>query len=116
MNLIRSKLVNKSRKDHCCDYCGCKIEKGTSYLNDTIVFDERMYNWKSHPECADIGAFMFQHNICDGDGVTSDWFEDFVCRRLLDDGIYTREDVKKMSYYDMAKLAYSDLKEDKLKP
>ena len=115
MDLIRSKLIKKSRKNHCCDYCGCKIEKGTSYLNDTIVYDDRMYTWKSHPECADVGDFMFRHGVYDGDGVTVDWFEDFVSRRLFEGGGYTRDDVRKMSYYEMAKMAYNDLKENKLK-
>lgn len=48
-------------------------------------------------------------------GVTSDWFEDFVCRRLYQECGYKKEDVKKMSYYEMAKFAYNDLKENKLK-
>lgn len=115
MNLISSTLVKRSRKKHRCDYCGCEIEKGVQYYNDTIVFDGGIYNWKSHPECADIGSFMYQHGIYDDEGVSSDWFEDFVSRRLFEGGRYTKEDVHKMSYYEMAKIAYNDLKENKLK-
>ena len=116
MPCINHIIVNKSRKKHHCDFCGCEIKIGTSYVKDTNVFDGRIYTWKSHPECSAVGSFMFCHDIHDGDGVTSDWFEDFVCRRLFENGGYTREDVKKMSYYDMSKLAYNDLEEGKLKP
>lgn len=115
MDVISSTIVKKSRKKHRCDFCGCEIEKGTSYHNSTNVFDGYMYIWKSHQECAAVGNFMYHNGIHDGDGVTSDWFEDFVCRRLFEGGGYTKEDVRKMSYYEMAKLAYNDLKENKLK-
>lgn len=115
MNVIAAKIVKKARKQHCCDYCNCKIEEGTLYHKDTCVFDGRIYTWKSHPECCEIGNFMYYNGIHNGDGVTSDWFEDFVCRRLFEECGYTREDVSKMSVYEAAKMAYNDLKENKLK-
>lgn len=116
MSCISHIVVNKSRKKHRCHLCGCEIEVGTSYIKNTGVFDDYIYTSKFHPECDAIGSFMYRHGLHNGDGVTPDWFEDFVCRRLFEGGGYTREDVKKMSYYDMAKLAYNDLKEGKLKP
>lgn len=115
MTVIALKLIKKARKSHNCDYCNCKIEEGTPYHNDTCVFDGYMYTWKSHPECREVGNFMAWKGIHDGNGVTSDWFEDFVCRRLYQECGYKKEDVKKMSYYEMAKFVYNDLKENKLK-
>jgi hypothetical protein len=47
---IRCKVV-KCRKDHCCEWCGEDIEKGTEAKNRTYKFEGELNHAWMHLEC-----------------------------------------------------------------
>lgn len=66
----------KARKEHRCDYCNGKIEKGEKYQNSTHVHDD-LYTWKAHLSCQELAEKMEMFKDCP-DGVTEGDFSDFV--------------------------------------
>lgn len=64
-------------KYHKCNFCGGKIEKGTQYQRQGIVFEHRVYTWKSHYRCLDLCSKLNMYDNCD-DGVTGDDFYEYV--------------------------------------
>ena len=48
--IIKSKEM-KARKDHKCDWCSSTIHKGQIYKRDTIVYDDKIYDWLSCGKC-----------------------------------------------------------------
>lgn len=52
-----TKLKNedrKAKKEHTCNFCLCKIEKGTEYNYSAYKLDADFYDWKAHHHCFDI--------------------------------------------------------------
>ncbi|MDY4943192.1 MAG: hypothetical protein SO082_08340 [Candidatus Limisoma sp.] len=73
-----------ARKEHQCELCGCKINKGQKYYRQTNIYDGCIYEWIEHEECHQISAELDMYGVCDiDDGLSSD---DFVT--VLDDYIY----------------------------
>lgn len=82
-------LTNKdifARKEHQCDWCGQKIEKGEKYNYQTFIFDGKFCNWYSHLPCSRVVDAIWDY--CDPDeGMGSDEFcqgcadvcRDFIC-------------------------------------
>lgn len=70
METISSNLV-KARKNHTCDWCGGKIEVGTTYRKQFLKDDEP-YTWKNHIYCEEIASCL---DMFDDGGVTE---SDFV--------------------------------------
>ena len=73
---IISQKVKKAKKEHTCDWCQCKIDKGEEYQNTTLKFND-LYIWKSHLHCTKIYQEL-KMDTYDGDGVDSDTFMEFV--------------------------------------
>ena len=73
-----------ARKEHTCELCGCKINKGQKYYRQTNIYDGRIYDWIEHEECRDITHELDMFSECDYDeGLSSDYFKD-----IIDDYIY----------------------------
>lgn len=54
MPTILKELKPIARKEHKCDYCGCIIKIGTQYKRDTLIYDDKPYDWCNHLECSEI--------------------------------------------------------------
>jgi len=52
--MVLSRSIRKARKDHECDYCSLKINKGECYECASIKGDNDVYTWKSHNHCEAI--------------------------------------------------------------
>lgn len=50
---LLSQTYPKARKVHRCIWCGQKIDKGETYVNEHSVFDGEMQNHHWHHECLD---------------------------------------------------------------
>lgn len=85
MATILSTRHPKAKKDHCCDWCGEKINKGTEYVLTTLICDDNgTYAWKNHKHCEDLFDKL---NMLDNDfgyGVDMDCFLDSVSGFLSD--------------------------------
>lgn len=44
----------KARKEHTCNYCGGKINKGEVYKNYNLKYEDTMYTWKNHLKCSKL--------------------------------------------------------------
>lgn len=71
-----SRVDRTARKEHICDFCGCKIEPGERYEIETGFFDCRPYTWKSHIHCRDLCAKLWDYADPDEPGMTSSDFMD----------------------------------------
>ena len=68
-----------ARKEHLCELCGCKINKGQKYHRQTNVYDGRVYDWIEHEECCQIVSELDMYSTCDYDeGLSSDYFKDIL--------------------------------------
>ena len=73
-----------ARKEHICELCSCKINKGQKYYRQTNIFDGRIYDWIEHEECREIASELDMYDGCDYDeGLTPDYFKE-----ILDNYIY----------------------------
>lgn len=73
-----------ARKEHICELCGCKINKGQKYYRQTNIYDGRIYDWIEHEECREIASKLDMFGECDyGEGLSSEVFEE-----ILDDYIH----------------------------
>lgn len=67
-----------ARKEHVCFWCGGKIAKGEKYRRSTILFDGRIYDWKSHLDCDELTGLLDMYDYDDGDGIDEVTFEECV--------------------------------------
>ena len=73
-----------ARKEHICELCGCKINKGQKYYRQTNVFDGRIYDWIEHEECGQIVSELDMFGECDSDeDLSTDLYKE-----IIDDYIY----------------------------
>ena len=73
-----------ARKEHICDLCGGKINKGQKYYRQTNIYDGCIYEWIEHEECHQIASELDMYGKCDFDeGLTPECFRD-----ILDEYIY----------------------------
>ena len=73
-----------ARKEHICELCGGKINKGQKYYRQTNIYDGCIYEWIEHEECYQIASELDMYGECDFDeGLSPDNFRD-----ILDDYIY----------------------------
>lgn len=74
MPTILKELKPIARKIHTCDYCQKPIKIGEKYDRCTLVHDGCIYDWKSHDYCQCLAS----HIEDDGDGITTDDFQNFI--------------------------------------
>lgn len=67
-----------ARKDHICDYCFGKIEKGSKYRRTTLIYDDKPYDWKEHQECGDITQLLDMWDWVDFEGLSPEQFQEAV--------------------------------------
>ena len=68
-----------ARKEHLCEFCGCKINKGQKYYRQTNIFDGRIYDWIEHEECREIASELDMFGECDYDeGLSSDLYKEII--------------------------------------
>ena len=67
-----------ARKEHICELCGCKINKGQKYYRQTNVYDGRIYDWIEHEECLEIASKLDMYDECDDEGLSSEVFEEIL--------------------------------------
>ena len=68
-----------ARKEHICNLCGCKINKGQQYHRQTNIYDGCIYDWMEHDECSHIAYKLDMYGECDyDDGLTSNRFGDIL--------------------------------------
>jgi len=72
METIQSPTETKAIKDHKCDFCLGKIEKGSKYIKSVHKYDD-IYSWKTHKQCSEIASKLKMYDHCD-EGVTTDYF------------------------------------------
>ena len=68
-----------ARKEHICELCGCKINKGQKYYRQTNVFDGCIYDWIEHEECLEIASKLDMFGECDYDeGLSPDLYKEII--------------------------------------
>lgn len=81
-----SQTERKARKDHTCNYCGEKIEKGETYRSAFLKDGGDVYQWKGHLRCNIIATALWRY-IDPDDGMQEEDFQEgcaefcyaFVC-------------------------------------
>lgn len=64
-----------ARKEHICELCGGKINKGQKYHLQTNIYDGCIYEWVEHEECHQVSSELDMYGVCDIDNnLSSDDF------------------------------------------
>ena len=106
-----------ARKEHICEFCGGKINKGQKYYRQTNIYDGCIYEWIEHEECHQIASALDMYGKCDFDeGLSPERFRD-----ILDEYIYQEhydditddiaEDWKNLTKYEEVCKILEELKE-----
>ena len=105
-----------ARKEHICELCGCRINKGQKYYRQTNVYDGCIYDWIEHEECREIASELDMYDECDDEGLSPDCFEE-----IIDNYIYQEhynditddvaEDWQSLSRYEEVCKILEELKE-----
>lgn len=66
----------KANKDHKCDWCLFKINKGETYCKSFNVSDGEGYTWKNHIHCANLMDAIGAYDS--GDGISTEYFREYV--------------------------------------
>lgn len=79
-----------ARKEHICDLCGGKINKGQKYYRQTNLYDGRFYEWVEHEECHQVTDELDMCSVCDiDDGLSSNDFgaaiDEYIYQKHYDD-------------------------------
>ena len=84
MSSLFTSIMRKARKEHQCNFCLGKINKGDIYLYDTLK-DGDFYTWKTCKHCLDLLA---RFEIYEKHGeITQGEFEDIITDLCIDYGI-----------------------------
>lgn len=117
MAQLISTKQHTARKEHKCDYCWQKINIGTVYKSDFLVYEGKSYTWKSHDYCnkiidkLDMGKLARDNNE---EGITEEFFTQCIdkeYKRLEDEKLITFSAIKFNwnARYDVV-LLFHDLK------
>lgn len=67
-----------ARKEHTCNFCNQKIQKGEKYNRHGLVYDGAAYSWKSHIHCDELASHFKMYDDCWDEGLTGDDFREQV--------------------------------------
>ena len=81
METISTKEV-KARKQHKCNWCGCKINIGTIYTTSFCVHDVDTYTWKNHIHCEEIASKLKMFDYADY-GVDEENFQETIREEFI---------------------------------
>lgn len=76
METITPQTETKAIKEHKCNFCNLKINKGSIYLKAVYIYDD-IYTWKSHIHCQQIADKLAMIDYCD-EGITDDDFRECI--------------------------------------
>lgn len=77
MYSISSKIV-KARKEHTCDLCCNKIDKGKKYRNQFNIESGETYTFKMHTHCENIAMELKMWDECYGGGLNDENFQETI--------------------------------------
>lgn len=77
METLMQPQKTKANKEHRCDFCNGKINKGDKYLKSTHKSDGDIYDWKTHDYCSELASKMKMYDDAD-EGVTQEMFMENV--------------------------------------
>ena len=83
METISYPTDTKASKDHLCNFCGYKIQKGVTYIKSTHKFDGDVYDWKAHDYCHKIADTLKMYDHAD-EGVTMEHFQETIYSEHFD--------------------------------
>ena len=83
MHEINNKDVT-ARKEHICNWCGGIIEKGSVYNKQTNIFDNTIYEWKSHLDCYKLTGLLNMSKYDDGAGINEEMFAECINNYLYE--------------------------------
>lgn len=98
METITYQKDTKAIKEHRCNFCGEKINKGEVYNKSTHVNDGELYDWKTHKRCANIADRLKMYDNAD-EGLTQDDFMETI-HQVHDDLLiikFPKEEIQKYS-------------------
>ena len=78
-DILQSK-ERKARKEHVCNYCNGRINKGEIYDWASLKNNGDLYEWKNHIDCGFIAQQLWQY-IDPDDGLTEEDFQE-GCREF----------------------------------
>ena len=73
-----------ARKEHKCMWCGCTINVGEKYERQTLKYDNQIYDWVAHLECAKITGLLNMFDDCYGDGLNENDFQESIQQYLYE--------------------------------
>lgn len=76
MQIIKGPIETKARKQHQCNFCLGKIEKGDLYLK-SVCKGDYIYSWKVHRHCDKVAEKLGIYDFYD-EGATADDFIETV--------------------------------------
>lgn len=85
---IISSSTPKANKDHICNYCGLKIQKGNQYSRQVNKDGGDVFTWISHFHCNELAnkLNMWSDYYLTGEGLGADAFheavEEYLCSTL----------------------------------
>lgn len=106
-----------AKKEHICEFCGCKIQPGQRYVRQTNVYDRIVYDFVTHRECEEVAHELRMYDDCDDEGLDGDSFREnlnaYVYANHYDehtDDVYTNW---QLNGYEIAKKVLKELKKQK---
>jgi hypothetical protein len=106
-----------ARKEHICDFCGCKIQPGQKYVRQTTIYDGTIYDFAIHQECNEVAYELNMYDDCDDEGLDGESFrenlKEYVYANHYDehtDDVYTSWP---LNGYEIAKKVLKELKMEK---
>ncbi len=75
MKILKTKIVHAT-KNHKCDLCFGKIDKGVDYINLTVASNERIYAFKEHFKCSEIASYLNMDEF--NEGLSGDTFCEII--------------------------------------
>ena len=88
IEILSNKKV-KARKEHTCNYCGGKINKGEIYEISSLKYEGTIYPWKNHLKCDKLTSDLTMFDDLYGEGLDEETFneivQEFIYKNLSED-------------------------------
>lgn len=95
METLKHSTETKAIKEHSCNFCTEKIEKGETYLKSTHKYEGEVYDWKVHKHCNALAERLKMYDDAD-EGVTCEFFQETI-HYVYDDLSSPNEELQKQS-------------------
>ena len=104
-----------ARKEHICEFCGCKIQPGQKYERQTNVYDGIVDDFITHEECAKVAHELRMYDDCDDCGLDGETFREelneYVHANHYDDEADDVGSDWDLPYYEIAKKVLKEIEE-----